>query len=128
MTCLAKRHFRFSLVFFDHWPAFTAQKAFQSSANVEIDSPCFASLPVCSAIYSARSFSASCFGFVAGPRVFSFLRRADPDFSLAGALDFLNPALRRFDSGQAWSDALDLELDRPDEGGTFVLRSGTDFG
>src|SRR6266849_2876948 len=53
---------------------------------------------------------------------------ADPDFSLAGALDFLNPALRRFDSGQAWSDALDLELDRPDEGGTFVLRSGTDFG
>jgi len=57
--------------FFDHRPDFTAQNAVQSSANVEIDSPCFASLPVCSAI----SLSASCFGFVTGPRVFSFLRR-----------------------------------------------------
>jgi hypothetical protein len=46
----------------------------------------------------------------------------DPNFSLAGAFDLLNPALRRFDSGQAWSDTLDIEIVRRDKGGTFVLR------
>ena len=52
---------------------------------------------------------------------------ADPNFSLAGGY-FLNSALRRFHSGQAWSDALDLEIDRRDEGRAYVLPWDVDFG
>src|SRR4029077_18903748 len=53
---------------------------------------------------------------------------ADPNFSLAGAFYFLNPALRRFHSGQAWSDALDLEIDRRDEWRAYQLPWDEDFG
>ena len=42
---------------------------------------------------------------------------AGPDFSLTSPLDILYPTLRRFDSGQAWPDTPNLELDRRDEGG-----------
>src|ERR1035438_8626635 len=53
---------------------------------------------------------------------------ADPDLSLASAIDLFDPALRRFDSGQAWPDALDLDFDRRDEGRTFGLGQCTDCG
>jgi hypothetical protein len=53
---------------------------------------------------------------------------ADPNFPLAGALDFFYPALRRVGSGQAWSNTLDRELPRRDESGAFVLQWCPDFG
>jgi hypothetical protein len=46
---------------------------------------------------------------------------ADPNFSLAGAIDFLDPALRGFDSGQTRSDTLNLDLERPDERRSWAL-------
>ena len=52
----------------------------------------------------------------------------DPDFSLASALDLFDPALRCFDSRQAWPYTPHLELDRRDEGGPFVFGWGPDFG
>src|SRR5262249_61753631 len=96
MTCTAKRHFRFSLVFFDHSPALTAQKAFHSSANVEIDSPCFVSFPVYSAMYSASFLSTSCFGFAAGPGGFSFF--FPPRFALPPLLPILEETAPHFSS------------------------------
>ena len=53
---------------------------------------------------------------------------AHPDFPLTGALDLFDPALRRFDSRQAWPDPPNLELDRRDKGWPLVLGWGPDFG
>jgi hypothetical protein len=53
---------------------------------------------------------------------------ADPNLPLAGALDLPDPAFWRFDSGQAWSNALNLDLDWRYESRTYVLRWGMDFG
>ena len=53
---------------------------------------------------------------------------SDPNFSLAGTVDFLNPALGRLDSGQTRSDPLNLDLERRDERRTLPLERGADFG
>ena len=53
---------------------------------------------------------------------------ADPNFSLAGTVDLLDPALRRFDSGQARSDPLNLALERRDERRTLTLERSAELG
>ena len=73
-------------------------------------------------MYSPSSLSTSCFGFVAGPSVCLLLAAhtlailcdlpdveiADPNFSFASPVDFLNPTFRRRNSGQPTPDALDV--------------------
>ena len=123
-TCFPKRHWRFSLVFVDHCPDLTAQKAFQSSVNVEIESPCFVTLPVYSLMYSASFCCALCFGREADPSVFSFFVRTRRPARLwpkdgkkptqtfpSRRFDLSHPSFGRIRLRKAATETSDIEID-----------------
>ena len=56
------------------------------------------------------------------------LEVTDPNFSFAGAVDFLHPTLRRLDSREARSDALDFDTERRNERWTLAPGLSADFG